>query len=314
MQLESEDPEKLIDEILSFWFGGTLEQQFQRWFSSGEAQRELDRTIAEKFGHLLSNSEPSALFDCDARWCDSARAVAAKIIVHDQFGRHIYRDQSLEANRTGLAHCDRRALAWAHQLVGTPNANANPNANCNEACNENEASQRMHFEPGVCRDALFLLPLGQFVFALMPFRHSKLERNLKLVLELLEARERIQGDDARLLDRFKKTTIRKLYDADDGDENSVGGKRVSKDETVILEHFPFDANETAIDEESLYLCMQEFLERKWRKEMKYTVVSLSGGVDSMVIAKILCLLRPVFGYVVFIHFIIYYLTHLVDSK
>jgi uncharacterized protein (DUF924 family) len=294
MQQESNDAGKVIDEILDFWFAGTLEEQFQRWFSSGDAQRDLDLLIAEKYGHLLSyndEGQPEIDFEFDPVWNESARAMVAKILVHDQFARHLYRDQSSEANRAALAECDRKALAWAHQFVSDSSITA-PDP-------QQPPQQPLHAHDRV---ALFRLPMGQFVFALMPFRHSKLERNLKLVLQMLEEREAMHADDGKLLDRFKKTTIRKLYDATD-DESSLTG--APNEEVVILEHFPFAANEEHVDEEKLYLCMQEFLERKWKKDMQYTVVSLSGGVDSMVISKILCLLRPVFGYVLCLHSLLF---------
>lgn len=98
----------------------------------------------------------------------------------------------------------------------------------------------------------------------MPLRHSKKEENLKLVLELLNEREVIEADNSRLLDRFKKTTIRyeiifvnnlnwilyknwissgfndnfidfnrKLYDVDESKEITTDSK--------ILEHEAFDA-------------------------------------------------------------------------
>lgn len=99
----------------------------------------------------------------------------------------------------------------------------------------------------------------------MPLRHSKKEENLKLVLELLNEREVIEADNSRLLDRFKKTTIRyeifiiifstlnwyskntcyflkrtinidfhrKLYDVDESKEITA--------DTKILEHEAFEA-------------------------------------------------------------------------
>lgn len=66
--------------------------------------------------------------------------------------------------------------------------------------------------------------------------------------------------------------------------------------TEILERHPFDADETFMYREKLYRCIHKFLKDKWYPEMRYVVVSLSGGVDSMVISKILVKLAPVMGF------------------
>jgi uncharacterized protein (DUF924 family) len=271
------DKGTLVNNILKFWFGGTLDEQFQRWFSTGKSQQELDSYIRDNYGFLLES--PSEIED---QWNDNIQSFVARIILFDQFSRHIYRDQSNESNKNALKEKDSYALKWSKQLVNDK------------------------------KDLLFALPMGQFVFSLMPFRHSRIEENLKIVLELLEEREKIENDDIKLLDRFKKTTIRKLYDAESetkqensNNNNSINTRNNSGDDDEdeedrkIIEHFPFQANEEFVYREKLFRCIKEFLERKWKKELKYTVVSLSGGVDSMVISKILCLLREKMKYEIY---------------
>lgn len=91
-----------VGEILDFWFTGSLEQQFQRWFAKGEAQINLDRLITERYRHLLlaaeyqhpdqgqEQAQEQSLCDSPL-WSDAPAAYAAKIILVDQFSRHIYR-------------------------------------------------------------------------------------------------------------------------------------------------------------------------------------------------------------------------------
>ena len=69
----------------------------------------------------------------------------------------------------------------------------------------------------------------------------------------------------------------------------------------ILEHHEFDADETNVLKNDLVKCMHEYLLRKLNRDVEKegkeeedtmsTLVSLSGGVDSMVISKILVILR-----------------------
>lgn len=76
--------------ILQFWFSGSLEEQFQRWFAKGEAQKELDSLITLQYTELLERAEKGEL-DKEEGWNNTPAGLAAKIILVDQFSRHIYR-------------------------------------------------------------------------------------------------------------------------------------------------------------------------------------------------------------------------------
>lgn len=75
----------------------------------------------------------------------------------------------------------------------------------------------------------------------------------------------------------------------------------AEESSEILERFPFDADESKIYDEPLVLAVERFLSTNMRdfKSLKYQkadsptsiAISLSGGVDSMVISKILNLLQ-----------------------
>lgn len=79
-------------------------------------------------------------------------------------------------------------------------------------------------------------------------------------------------------------TIRKLYD--------LQAQKGVDPNTKILEKEPFEADESQIRSHKLYKCMDAFLGEHYDAEMMpYCIVSLSGGVDSMVVLKLLLLLK-----------------------
>uniref|UniRef100_A0A6B2KYV1 tRNA(Ile)-lysidine synthetase n=1 Tax=Arcella intermedia TaxID=1963864 RepID=A0A6B2KYV1_9EUKA len=241
---------------MQLWFGGDLNENYEKWFTTGEAQKVLDLFIAEKYTELLKKAEAESL----AHWKNHPESYVALIVLLDQFSRHIYRN----SNREQIKVNDEVALRYSKEFI----------------------SRNWHKS----------VSLAKHVFVLMPFRHCAhdVDNNLKYVLQQLEEREKMTTDDVRLLDRFKKMTQRKLYDA-------PLRKKVDQN-TEILEFYPFDADESDILQNKLVRTMHDFLQDRYEPEHKYTIISLSGGVDSMCILKCLLLLAPKFKYkVIAIH-------------
>ena len=91
-------------------------------------------------------------------WSNSPWAYAAKIILVDQFSRHVYRgaEEKIKVN-------DKISLTWSQNLI----------------------------QKGWHK----FLPVNQHVFALMPLRHSNIEENLNIVLLHIEEREAVEGDN-----------------------------------------------------------------------------------------------------------------------
>lgn len=197
-------------------------------------------------------------FDSNPQWCSSPTTMIVKIIIVDQFSRHIYRTQNTQQIKLN----DSMSLRWAEQMI----------------------SRGWHKS----------LPVDHFIFMLMPFRHNGQEDKLKYVLAQLTEREQKEEENTKLFDRFKKTTLRKIYDLHE--------HAAVTEDTNILEHFPFDADESGLLKEKLSKCMSDFLKKHLTPTSRYTVVSLSGGVDSMVISKILQKLAPIMKFeVIAIH-------------
>ena len=94
----------LAPEVLTFWFGEGAEygKAHKRWFEKDPA---LDDTIRRRFSDLHRQQAVSR------EWLQEPRKCLARIIVLDQFPRHLYRG-------TARAFCtDALALEAAKQLV-----------------------------------------------------------------------------------------------------------------------------------------------------------------------------------------------------
>jgi uncharacterized protein (DUF924 family) len=92
------------DDVLAFWFGQGAEygKRHERWFEKDTAfDAEVTRRFRELHGRLMTTRE----------WLDPARACLARIIVLDQFPRHIYR------GRPEAFASDAAALAAARHAV-----------------------------------------------------------------------------------------------------------------------------------------------------------------------------------------------------
>ncbi|CAM9733981.1 unnamed protein product [Chrysoparadoxa australica] len=116
---------------------------------------------------------------------------------------------------------------------------------------------------------------ARHVFALMPLRHTPTEERLKRVLDQVEVRETLLHHEKDLLGKFKKATTRRLQGLQD----------IAPEGEDILEHHSFAADESALGRHRLVRTVTEFLKRH-SASARAVAISLSGGVDSMVLAKI----------------------------
>lgn len=160
------------------------------------------------------------------------------------------------------------------------------------------------------------LPVNQHVFSLMPLRHSNDVTNLNIVLKHIESREATELDNTQYFPLIIYSLIitgcwigsRKLLCT-----NSMMQRIRMNMWTKILRYWRdihsmltrllcgeknYTGSLSHFNRLKWARCIQKFLKDLWREEMKYVVVSLSGGVDSMVISKILTKLAPVMGFTV----------------
>eukprot|EP01039_Chlorochromonas_danica_P001032 gene1033-1120_t len=268
--------EEVYEEILTYWFGGDQRVNYRtKWFpeSSTGQQAATDQYIFDHFHLLLVAAMEGQLID----WEKKIRSSIALIILLDQFSRHVFRHQGLPADHPHRQQADQEALRIAWQLQN----NHGPD--------------------------IILLPMAQYIFALMPLRHTPSYDHLKYVLTKLDEKESLEEHGVELLARFRKQTLRRFQHLEDR------AKAEASDE--ILERAYCPSDESDIYQNILLTTTADFLRKYFpqavvedvtgaagkkrlpiktiQKERTINVVmiSLSGGVDSMVLSKILALLR-----------------------
>eukprot|EP01101_Sappina_pedata_P008041 TRINITY_DN4377_c0_g1_i1.p1 TRINITY_DN4377_c0_g1~~TRINITY_DN4377_c0_g1_i1.p1 ORF type:complete len:725 (-),score=269.54 TRINITY_DN4377_c0_g1_i1:55-2229(-) len=234
-------------DILTYWFGGDLTENYHlRWFPPDKSprQRIADQDIREKFSDLLHQFEA----DIEA---DKALINSWKKTPQTTLALIIVMDQfSRHIYRDIDADKIKKNTLYAGEL-----------------CRELVAQGKDQM----------LFP-EQLVFLLMPLRHlSPTMDQLKEILQIVDSRLKTNGEGCDMLLKFRRTTLRKLHEQRnltwDGEED-------------ILEHHEFPPPENApILENKLCQTVAAFL-REWLAKTKTStvIISLSGGVDSMVLA------------------------------
>ena len=124
----------------------------------------------------------------------------------------------------------------------------------------------------------------KFVFLLMPFRHTKIPENIKYAIQMTNEKKVSLNQENDLLNRFYNASIKRL------ETETVSNETEYSDED-ILEHFPFTCEHSDAHTQKVYQSIDEYLVKYKNPKDKHVVVSLSGGVDSMVITKVLTLLE-----------------------
>jgi len=153
--------------ILDYWIGGDINVNYKtKWFPSQSTgqQKTTDEEIFDRFKEVLHMAERGE-FD---HWKDSPQSLLALIIVLDQFSRHIYRHE----DRSLIEKNDIESLKLAKWMV----------------------------EKGW----LSSLSAPEFVFSIMPYRHTPTLENLEMVKELIEEFEERRKGEGELLTKFSK--------------------------------------------------------------------------------------------------------------
>eukprot|EP00939_MAST-03C_sp_MAST-3C-sp1_P004687 g4687.t1 len=267
-----------IERVLHFWFHGPVKENFaKRWFpSQGKGtQKVVDEEIKVKFGDVLQKLSSDAALR--GEWVKNPKGALAAVIVLDQFSRHIFRS---DREGDGQKLADQIALSLASEV------------------------RRLGWHRGYDDPEL--------VFLLMPLRHSPSISRLQQVLRECDSRLCQRRDRVELLEKFRKATFLRLQ--------HLEGKS-GPDDGDILEHHPFEVEDSKMKGNALIEKTHAFLVERWncyvaskqipesdavavvsskvdhsedvpRLHSSFPVlVSLSGGVDSMVIVRILTYLR-----------------------
>ena len=380
----------LIAKVLHYWFGQYEPDIAQKklWMiaaSSGTYRQQIDAEIAELFLPLLcelaeaeaaSNTsnenadngkdDRSNLSTCRwQQWCTDKELYGcsgklAAIIVLDQFSRHIRRhqeessqtDNNSKAEQTGDAHYQK-----SHHNVTLPSQQVLDQLALRTA--------RLFTEGHAQEIQCGMVPIPQYIFGLMPYRHaSTLESvtyvqqcvehaaNLNVQLEGMSSRFRkasnrrmaVLQDEARRMGKATTVVEKARAEEKDGVESENGRATTTKvtfQEDDILEIFPFDADMSDAPNHPIVKTIEAFLQEqgihpvvdpnssgnkkkntnnkkskeKQQQQIPHSgaaknlgdtetkpssrcslILSLSGGVDSMVIASVLAFLKSKGGY------------------
>lgn len=248
--------------VLAFWFDGSPSELHRtRWFPPPNSARQLsaDADVTSRFSSLLARAENGEL----DHWTTQRETLVVLILLLDQLSRHIHRGDDAQVRIN-----DTRALPLAQTLLARGWDSA--------------------------------LPAPQLVFALMPLRHSPTPERLHAVLAAVEACEGRQRTHGELLEKFRRTTQNRLLHlpsqaSDSGDQVVTADTGDALDsaasDAAILEREFVATDERELPNHRLYKAMHAYLTEMQAREYANMVVSLSGGVDSMVVAYLLHKLR-----------------------
>eukprot|EP00934_Nitzschia_sp_Nitz4_P006346 Nitzschia sp. Nitz4//scaffold37_size175936//105580//108219//NITZ4_002052-RA/size175936-snap-gene-0.245-mRNA-1//1//CDS//3329549806//6336//frame0 len=289
--------QKLINSVLSFWFGQHDPENSQKklWMianSSSKLRDEVDQQIAETFGETMSElvSETHSRWE---EWCTDAeqmygsRGKIAAIVVLDQFSRHVLRyakGTGMEGDFPPQSVLDQQALKTAKLFV-------------DKHANEIRCG---------------MIPLPMYIFAMMPYRHAGTIETVAFVQNCIEESAGMALQLEAMLGRFRKATNRRMALLQDEARRSGKSQSVESDDIIdvptsshqfadedILETFPFDADMTPSVRHPIHNTIVNFLDRQGIRPLgdrSHVIISLSGGVDSMVIARVLANLRENCGF------------------
>lgn len=203
------------EEVLSFWFAGNLDENYKtKWFptSSRSLQQQADEIITQRFSRYLQ----AALNHELDHWLQETSATVALIIILDQFSRHIYRQMNLPMDAKERLLTDQLALSISEKLISSsppPSSSSSATASTSAPSSDTSSTPTMRSSGVSSWDEN--LQIDQFVFSLMPFRHSATRERLQFVLDSIDDKILKQEKYFELLKKFRKQTLRRLQHLQD---------------------------------------------------------------------------------------------------
>uniref|UniRef100_M4C5K3 tRNA(Ile)-lysidine synthetase n=1 Tax=Hyaloperonospora arabidopsidis (strain Emoy2) TaxID=559515 RepID=M4C5K3_HYAAE len=125
----------------------------------------------------------------------------------------------------------------------------------------------------------------------MPLRHSPTPERLDTVSAAIEACRQVQEQHGKLLEKFRRTTTNRRQHL----RGSLKDETEASADEDILERAFIQTDESDMPRHRLYRALDEYLKQMRAHEHSHMAVSLSGGVDSMVVAYLLHKLREKHG-------------------
>jgi len=232
------------------------------WFHSTPA---LDAHLSQTYGQLLDQSNNTS----------TQTTQIANVIIHDQLARHVARHtfskNSFAAHAFVLDHLD-KALAHASQLWHTTDVSA--------------------------------LSDDDFTFLLLPFRHTNDPKQCMWVTQMVWHRINETAPSPRLRSFLKATYKRMPMDQTDLIEHTQPNQSIDWNHALyadVLEYAPISLrwlNVSLLEVTIITTALKAHIAHPLTTSP--LIVSLSGGVDSMVLAAVLRRLFPA-GHLIAVH-------------
>jgi tRNA(Ile)-lysidine synthetase-like protein len=289
-----------IDNVLHYWFGRFSPERAQKqlWMIASSSSDHLERVDTE-IVHLYERVLVKISRDRDTlnKWLDKStyswQGKMAAIIVLDQMSRHIHRYYSTSnlsnPNVLDQKHLDELALEVAINF------------------------QEEHKDEISCG----MIPVPMMIFSLMPLRHRSTMQSVGYVQAQVEKLSDLSNVDMQnMIRRFRRASNRRMavlqdearkagrdtnYDAEkplNSEAENIDLQQSDYSDDDILEFQFFETDMTNAINHIIVKTMIQYLadrnvfpSKESGSHRNPVIVSLSGGVDSMVIANVLSYLR-----------------------
>ena len=315
-----------IDQVLNYWFGQASPDGAQKslWMiaSSSVELGQVDADIAEKFRSLIWDLSSSSIAsnDCEIldappldrgklhRWTQDFELFGwqgklAAIIALDQLSRHIHRHD--KGAHTSFYIPEQRLLDKIAYNISR----------------QLQAHHEKDLSTGI-------IPIPMRIFAIMPLRHAANVGDYSIVQNDIESSALLHDEMDRMIKRFRKATNRRMAELQDkarregklgiqADDIDIDEKKQACevtenkqfDDDQILECSQFEADLSTANDHAIVKTIRNFLknvkildtidpkghkskgENTLNTNASTAIVSLSGGVDSMVISAALAFIR-----------------------
>ncbi len=246
-----------LKSLVDFWFSDEVKD---KWFDSTP---DFDELIKTKYSPLLSKYDISNMTIYNKEYIlDRYILSLGLIILHDQIPRHIYRNDNTEQIQTHL-------------------------------------NDILDFTKTFYMKNKYDMKDEHFCFAMLPFRHTNNFDNIMFVIE--ETKLRITKNKYNMLyKRFLKATLERYIKFNDDKKNILlsnnndnikiinDDKQICEKEFIKYIPMTFEELNKKISDKIVPAYITEFIDNiKTNIDVANGIVSLSGGVDSMVMSYFL---------------------------
>ena len=243
-------------EIIEFWFEGDLDLNYQeKWFPPSSNKKQ------EQMDHLIT----------------------------EQFGKYLLSAEECDIEGIEFDKWKESPESYIALIVLLDQFSRHIHRNDSVLIHENDIRAIRCTDDILEKQWHIHLSTPQIIFLLMPYRHQPTSERLEKVVSIIDERLKIESKYCSLLEKFKNTTGTRLEEIIENDKKSW------KEGDNILEFEEFESDFNGIEKIPLYKSIKQFLIDHNASNYSHLAVSLSGGVDSMVLIRLIWHMRNYFG-------------------